>query len=544
MILSSHKLDQADVPAVLQQITREMRIAGTPVREDHKWIVPVDFDRLVGYSTVGDESVDLTDLTPNLDLLFEVNAPREGLSFKVSGLNAECSVFIRWQGWSGGLVLGEMAGTAMLSINGDAQLQVQLEGDVGNLKLGNGAYVLAVSKGVVVDSVVVTGSTRLVLPHSIPLLRLENSCELKPAEQVCIERLEVAAAELEICTARGLRIGAVEGICHAGERPSMVMSSDAQRVSLGVDTATNLIVRPTGSGSIHFNVTEVITGVDFAGVTTLTMSSGSRGRNVVAHGQQVTLIGSPGAVLTELEGDWSIRSADRSHLFGTAKGFRITQSRRSLGGGTKFGGAVLDNFHLPSGPERREILAALGEAYHLNPATSDIPGSDIAYHLPRPWLARTKHPLLERLPEDVEFIGELARLAHDKGAPGSTRTRIAWCAYRVRHLGTDNRWERLVLAAYRLLGYGERPLPAFATWLALAALIAVMKLHSGFGWSLMSSKVLLSAILHEAFGPVGAILRTGSPTTELWESVLRAIIAIPLVTGTLALRNFVKQERR
>lgn len=53
----------------------------------------------------------------------------------------------------------------------------------------------------------------------------------------------------------------------------------------------------------------------------------------------------------------------------------------------------------------------------------------------------------------------------------------------------------------------------------------------------------ITLVAEQALSPIGALLKIGNPTGEWWEYAVRALIAVPLVTGSLALRNYVKQER-
>jgi hypothetical protein len=58
----------------------------------------------------------------------------------------------------------------------------------------------------------------------------------------------------------------------------------------------------------------------------------------------------------------------------------------------------------------------------------------------------------------------------------SVRTKLAWCAYRIRHLQTIGKTERFILGAYRLIGYGERPMPAFILYLVFALVVTLVYL--------------------------------------------------------------------
>jgi hypothetical protein len=52
---------------------------------------------------------------------------------------------------------------------------------------------------------------------------------------------------------------------------------------------------------------------------------------------------------------------------------------------------------------------------------------------------------------------------------------------------------------------------------------------------------LVSETLIQAGGPVAAVMRSGTaPLQEDWHYVLRALVAVPLITAALSVRNYVK----
>jgi hypothetical protein len=253
------------------------------------------------------------------------------------------------------------------------------------------------------------------------------------------------------------------------------------------------------------------------------------------------LSAAPATVVSGLAGPWRLTRVEGTHVSGGPSGFDLVGVAAADTGSRAdtVRDAVVTGFSLPSRTERRSAVAALESAHHADPATTGLPGAGWEYRWPRPLVMRRSPDLAARLAEDAEFVDALARLARDKGAPGATRTKIAWCAYRLRHLSARSVWERLTLAGYRLLGYGERPMPAFMTWLVLALAATVLSAQVvGLRQSVFDE------FLSYAFGPAGVLFHSGGPDQpHPWQYLVRAIVAVPLVTGLIALRNFVKQGR-
>jgi len=166
----------------------------------------------------------------------------------------------------------------------------------------------------------------------------------------------------------------------------------------------------------------------------------------------------------------AVRRRARTRCLRTSAGEWVTAPPRADGRigkrRTSTEGAVIRGFHLPRGLTGRVLLAELQEAYHLDPATGRLPGAEPEYRLPH--ALRTEDlgaALLGSAPgdadagnlrQDAELLRELRRLTSTKGAPGSTRSMVGWCSYRLRHATTSGLVERVALSGYRVLGYGER----------------------------------------------------------------------------------------
>lgn len=211
-------------------------------------------------------------------------------------------------------------------------------------------------------------------------------------------------------------------------------------------------------------------------------------------------------------------------------------------------GALMTNVMLPTGLVGRQMLDLLENAYHFTPATKHLPGRDqtLWAHLRnnRDVSYTEAREMQRKLYEDAEFMRELAVLCRTKGTPGSVATTVAWCSYRLRHIKASG-VESAALAVYRWLGYGERPLPAFLLWALLSfALAGPVLAAGGADWDPSGVGTFLAEVGRLALGPLAGLLRGGTLSGgDLAEIAARAIISIPLVTGALALRNYVKSER-
>lgn len=290
-----------------------------------------------------------------------------------------------------------------------------------------------------------------------------------------------------------------------------------------------------------------ITGVTLTGRTDLSVGKYTSISGISAVGTGIKLRASEGAVLFGVSGRWTVSDLRSGQMHGSNDGFELLRlDPLKADGGRPIGvldGAMLTGFQVSPGLYGRTILAALETAYHVSPMLSDLPGLKAEYRWSRRTFRKRSPDLFRKLPEDAEFVDALARVSKSKGAPGAVRTKMSWCAYRLRHLNTQSFWERVVLFGYRLLGYGERPLPAFATWIVAALLLALLQQDIGLGWGLRSADMpgFGDDFFGHLFAPVSAVVRTSAGDIEYWEYVVRAIPAIPLITGSIALRNFVKQ---
>jgi hypothetical protein len=307
------------------------------------------------------------------------------------------------------------------------------------------------------------------------------------------------------------------------------------------------------SGNSRFVGLTKVERVEFRGPVQADFSAGGTADMV---GFTPTLAGTPivtagpGAVLDGLYGAVQIQGAKGAHLAGGKDGIEFLDVTRD-----GFVEAVLTGFTLPQGLRGRQMLNEMTSTFHLDPHTARLPGWDRRWkwsiggprrHIQASQAAKSGTDQPENTPRqlhhDAEFLRELQRLVVEKGAPGSTRSRVGWCAYRLRELKATGT-ERLVLCVYRLLGYGERPLPAVITWLLVATASAAIVLGGHPDLTLHGGGRLAAEVSRQATGPLAGVLHGGEGDVKHdWEYLLRAAVAVPLVTALLALRNYVKSK--
>ena len=79
---------------------------------------------------------------------------------------------------------------------------------------------------------------------------------------------------------------------------------------------------------------------------------------------------------------------------------------------------------------------------------------------------------------EYQYASAISTLTQASTSPAAVRTLLAWCAYRTRQSVTPGHIEKGVLGAYRLIGYGERPMPAFVLYAVVAVVMTVIGLHT------------------------------------------------------------------
>lgn len=207
---------------------------------------------------------------------------------------------------------------------------------------------------------------------------------------------------------------------------------------------------------------------------------------------------------------------------------------------------TLDGVRFPISSEGLEVMSALAQhALQVTPAVHGaLPGRRRVDRAP--WARRWMSP--EEILFNQIYAQELASLAEKKSTTGASRTILSWCAYRMRNLAAAGMVERTLLSFYRLIGYGERTGPALLTYFIIA-LSCTLVSEAGRPVDLGDDGV------RQFGGDLMAWLITPLHLLDLTEStafpgdlprpvevIFRVIIAIPFVTGVLALRKYAKQR--
>jgi hypothetical protein len=533
--------DGEALPPALERVLDDnpsARSHADPRHEGDAWVVRLGTQ----------QAFNLAALEPHIHLVLDITFERVPGNYNlatVTNLRADSHLQVRTRFTEGTsasfctVILTDVQGHLVLTGN-DLLTIVKLTTKPAYLRVGPGRFALE-ADGEPAD-VTLTDDADVELRTSLRSLALPDQCTLRPGGATEIESLEIGSRTTVGLEGR-LTVTTLTGV--AGGEPTLTLSAEVAHAGVSV-TARTIADLKIGSDASNLDLTiiERADNVTVEGSAGVTIEGNAFVREILSAGT-VTLAAGPTAVLTELGGRWTIRNAAGASLSGGKEGFEIHEiTPPSQYGSNPFGGASLSRFHLSNPSNRRRILAELDAAYFLDPLPDRLPGGGAAYHEHRPWRWQLAEDRNRALSQDAEFVRELARQAREHGAPGSTRTRVAWCAYRLRHFASGSWWERRALDGYRLLGYGERPGPAFLSWVAVAAVCAGATL--GFTPDPTPDGLLrfLGAGIEQALGPVGSLFGTGTPDAEWWTYALRTLVAIPLITGALALRNYVKQDHR
>jgi hypothetical protein len=532
-------------PPSLELVLQSIPRVGAPRREDDSWVVP-----LVRKQREIDLSALDSDINLILEITFDRNLAAANNRFEIKNLKSDGHLHVRTR-FTGGpkasttscaVTLTNVVGHVVL--DGDDLLTVaQFSSKPASLQLGPGHFGLSVDGDTPAD-VKMTNDVDLELRTSVRSVTLPERCALRIEREVKIESIEVGSVA-EVAGVEVLSVATLNN--QVGGQSQLIFvtaNTRANVVSVTAGTLADVVVGTDGRKPLALRIGEHADNVTVKGAAHVTIKEKAFVRRLISQGH-VDLTAGYSAVLTELGGQWIIRSVAGASLGGGKEGFEISGTRaRGRNESSPFDSASLGRFRLGDPSTRRQILAELDSAYFLDPLPDHLPGAGPAYHERRPWRWRLDADRERALSQDAEFVRELARQAREHGAPGSTRTLVAWCAYRLRHLASGSWWERRALDGYRLLGYGERPGPAFLSWIVLAAVCAGATL--GFTPDPTADGLLrfLGAAIQQALGPVGSLFGTGTPDAEWWTYALRTLVAIPLITGALALRNYVKQDHR
>jgi len=146
-----------------------------------------------------------------------------------------------------------------------------------------------------------------------------------------------------------------------------------------------------------------------------------------------------------------------------------------------------------------------------------------------------------------ETAAQLAEMLGGKVNSGGSRARLYWAVARLQHRGLRNSApEKAFRAAYRLVGYGYRPLPALTSW-AVVAFLGLLYAWSGayagepaevaFGWQ------WIERYIEVLFMPVGYLRLGSADATQLFERtavdiVSRVLVGLPFLFTILSIRQY------
>ena len=164
-----------------------------------------------------------------------------------------------------------------------------------------------------------------------------------------------------------------------------------------------------------------------------------------------------------------------------------------------------------------------------------------------------------------ETAAELARLLVDRVTSGNSRAWLFWCVERLQHRSLETHgFEHLFRSAYRMVGYGFRPMPAVSTWV----LMALLGLLWGLGIGAVETTIadqegilsvitdtnpisadasligrylefLLYPISAVGFGASSGVLRLQPTSVDL---IARVLIGIPFVFVVLSSKRFFRTQ--
>ena len=259
-----------------------------------------------------------------------------------------------------------------------------------------------------------------------------------------------------------------------------------------------------------------------------------------------TLELAPWAILREASGAVRLGACRNAELNGTeADGLTIASIEQDSGQSSSTEGAIIRNFRVPVLMRGLQTISTLtGSASVAVPLIHpDLPGQ------------RSERKIYKNIRSEpqhfrADYAAALARLAQQRGAPGSTVTKLAWLEYRMREATASGPTERLTLFAYRCIGYGERPGPPLLLWILLGAVFTIVTLlargefHRDWSWD--GSWNLLSTYFNWLSSPLHVLRlaeRDGIPFGSSGPAfAARVAIAVPFITGVLALRKYVKRD--
>ena len=161
----------------------------------------------------------------------------------------------------------------------------------------------------------------------------------------------------------------------------------------------------------------------------------------------------------------------------------------------------------------------------------------------------------DEIRERAERIARLSDVVGRRVNSGNSRAWLNWSIARLQHRGLRVfAFERLFRSAFRMVGYGYRPGPAFLTWIATAATGLVYAWGNGdpananpkldpiaFDWP------MLAKLGEFMFLPIGYLrLASASDTLVLTPTIadigIRVLIGVPFLFLLLSLRQFFRSR--
>jgi hypothetical protein len=206
--------------------------------------------------------------------------------------------------------------------------------------------------------------------------------------------------------------------------------------------------------------------------------------------------------------------------------------------------AILSGVRVPDGLDGVPVLLAARDAWTFDPDLRELLPRKLTY---RKWVPRRgtqAHDDDDGL-ADASHINLFAAVTAEKSTEGSIRTRAAHAAYRVRQATAASPWERLVLAAYRLFGYAQRPGPPLLLWLlATAAAVPLVQISGTINPSGVVDWFELAAeVVFLPFQFLRLNEGTSPQLADLYNVALvglRIALTVPFIFAVLAIRQFVR----
>jgi hypothetical protein len=212
-------------------------------------------------------------------------------------------------------------------------------------------------------------------------------------------------------------------------------------------------------------------------------------------------------------------------------------------------GVSLSNVQFTADSRGLQLISALqDDAQHVSPAITDrLPG--LRNEDRRVTFGQLATGRADDLFASV-YATALSELASSKGAPGSVRTRLNWCSYIMRSLTAPTRAERLILTFYRIIGFGERPVPAILAYLVASIFMTVIGLSDRpIQPTSEGLRVWFTTLIDWLATPFHILKLTTPPRgdstfVQPWDTFSRILIAAPFATAFFALRKYVKTDSK